>query len=327
MYNKRSVNIIIIFSIFTLLLIYQALNVKQMYSNQVNKLEIEKDQETEFSGLEYFALDNRKPAISLTANDLKIVNNNDLYFNNPVGFLFNNKAERLDYKAKNGSFIAEKKELKLNGEVILKTATDEFKSEKVYYNGFKKYLEASGDVNSIMLDSITRDEIRVSSQYLNSWLDEKRTLFLGDVKGLVKRKRVYEESFNFTANRMDLNQLESLVVLSENVNLDRNNYHLEAEKAEIFLENYNKKLKYYVLYDDIKLVEKLTLSNGQVQKRRAYSEKLEGYMAEAKVVLSGAPRVEQGDDLIKGYQITLRENVELVEVDDSQSSFDLKRKK
>ena len=44
-----------------------------------------------------------------------------------------------------------------------------------------------------------------------------------------------------------------------------------------------------------------------------------------KILLSGAPRVEQGDDIIKGYQITLRENVEMVEVDDSQSSFSLKR--
>lgn len=326
MYNKRSVNIVIIFSIFTLLIIYQSLNVKFQYDGKTGVLDVERDQESEFDGLKYFATDKRKPSISLNAKDLKIVNNKDLYFNNPDGFLFNNKGEKVDYQANHGSFIAEKKELKLDGNVILKNTLDEFKSEKVYYNGIKKYLEASGSVDSVMEDINTRDKISVKSHYLNSWLDEKRSLFLGDVKGSVKRRRVYEESFDFSSNRMELNQLNSLITLTDNVKLDRNNYHLEAGRAEIFLENFNKKLKYYVLYDDIKLVEQLRLSNGQVQKRRAYSEKLEGYMAEAKVVLSGAPRVEQGDDLIKGYQITLRENVELIEVDDSQSSFDLKRK-
>ena len=135
------------------------------------------------------------------------------------------------------------------------------------------------------------------------------------------------ESFDFKANRVELNMLKSLVSLSDNVLLHRNNYDLEAQKAEIFLENYNKKLKYYVLYDDIKLEEKLSMNDGSKQMRKAYSEKLEGYMAEEKVVLTGAPRVEQGEDLIKGYQIILRENVELVEVDDSQSSFDLNKDK
>ena len=82
-----------------------------------------------------------------------------------------------------------------------------------------------------------------------------------------------------------------------------------------------------MLYDDIKLVEKLKLDDGTTSTRKAYSEKLEGYMREAKIVLTGAPRVEQGSDLIQGYQITLRENVELVEVDDSQTSFTIKRNK
>ena len=82
-----------------------------------------------------------------------------------------------------------------------------------------------------------------------------------------------------------------------------------------------------MFYDDIKLVEQLNTSEGNSQTRRAYSEKLEGYMSQGKIVLTGAPRVEQGDDLIKGYQITLRENVELVEVEEAQSSFKLKKEK
>jgi lipopolysaccharide transport protein LptA len=325
MYNKRSVNIVIIFIVFTVLIVFQAFNVKRLYSGSGGHLDVEKDQETKFEGLRYFSVEKGSPAISLNASDLKIVNNNDLYFDDPTGYIFNSSAEKVNYKAVSGSFIAKSKELKLNGSVVLTTKTASHESQKVYYNGIKKYLEATGEVKSNMLDIQTRDKIKITSNYLSSWMDEKRSLYLGDVKGLVRRRRIYEESFNFTADRVELNQLKSLVLLSDNVTLDRNNYHLEAQKAEIFLENYNKKLKYYVLYDDIKLEEKLELSSGQSQLRRAYSEKLEGYMAEAKIVLSGAPRVEQGEDLIKGYQITLRENVELVEVDDSQSSFELNK--
>ncbi len=91
-----------------------------------------------------------------------------------------------------------------------------------------------------------------------------------------------------------------MINLSDNVYLERNNYNLRAQRADIYLENFNKKLKYYVLYDDIKLVEELTLPNGTKQTRKAYSEKLEGYMSQGKIVLTGAPSVEQGDDLIKG---------------------------
>jgi lipopolysaccharide export system protein LptA len=77
----------------------------------------------------------------------------------------------------------------------------------------------------------------------------------------------------------------------------------------------------------VKLEEKLKLKSGKNQTRRAFAEKLEGHQRTGKIILTGAPRVEQGNDIIKGYQITLRENVELVEVDDSQSSFSLKKDK
>lgn len=326
MTNKRSIIIVSIFILITLAVLAASINVKRK-SQARNELKgNSKVEESQFNGLSYFVLDDGKKDISLDATNLKILNNEDLFFTSPVGVIFEDK-DKVNYKAKKGSYIGSTKELKLAGEVDVETTMAGHKSKKLYYNGVKKYLEASGEVKSRYMDKKTKDNIYVDSNYVNSWVNDKRTLFLGDVKGRVKRRRVYEESFKFAANRVELNQLKSLVSLSENVSLDRANYLLKAEKAEIFLENFNKKLKYYVLYDDIKLEEKLNMPDGTVQIRRAFSEKLEGYMSEAKVVLSGAPRVEQGDDLIKGYQITLRENVELVEVDDSQSSFDLNKDK
>jgi lipopolysaccharide export system protein LptA len=64
-----------------------------------------------------------------------------------------------------------------------------------------------------------------------------------------------------------------------------------------------------------------------VQERKAFAERLEGFGREQKMVLSGAPRVEMGKDVIKGYRITIRENVDLVEVDDAMSDVQVKKKK
>jgi LPS export ABC transporter protein LptC/lipopolysaccharide transport protein LptA len=325
MVNKKSLNIIVIFGVLTAVVFFQSFNVSRKKQATQIPIDIERDQETEFINLKYFSVEDSKPALNINADVLKMINNKDLNFQNPQGFLFNENGEKLTYDANFGSYLGDKRELSLSGDVSVKNAKGSHESDRLFYDGKKKFFEATGKVKSVMNDLLTRDSIIVESRSMYSWMNEGKSVFNGDVVGKVKRRRIYEESFDFMADQLELNQLNSLVTLSNNVKLDRNNYHLEARKAEIFLENYNKKLKYYVLYDDIKLVERLELRNGKTQLRRAYSEKLEGYMSEAKVVLSGAPRVEQGNDLIKGYQITLRENVELVEVDDSQSSFELKR--
>ena len=68
----------------------------------------------------------------------------------------------------------------------------------------------------------------------------------------------------------------------------------------------------------MKVTEKLITPNGITQ-RKAFAERLEGFGREQKMVLSGAPRVETESDVIKGYRITIRENVDLVEVDDAMS--------
>jgi lipopolysaccharide transport protein LptA len=325
MINKRSVTILVSFISITVWVLISALNVqRKMQKERMGKID-SKPEEAYFNKLNYFMLSDGRKHLEMQADYLKILGGHDLFFTNPEGIIHDPK-QRIQYKALEGSFLHKNQELKLEGSVSISTADASHLSESLYYHGIKKYLEAKGEVRSKQTDPKTRDVLSINSNFVNSWLDEKRTLFVGSVKGAVKRPRVYEQSFDFEAERVEVNQLNSLVNLTGNVKMFRNNYYLQAQKAEIFLENFNKKLKYYVLYDDIKLEEKLTQNDGTIQMRRAYSEKLEGYMAEAKVVLSGAPRVEQGEDLIKGYQITLRENVEVVEVDDSQSSFDLKKK-
>ena len=107
--------------------------------------------------------------------------------------------------------------------------------------------------------------------------------------------------------------------------LIRDNYVITSGKADIFLENYNKSLKYFVLNDDVKVTETMQTPTGVVI-RKSFSERLEGFGREQKMILSGAPRVEQGNDALKGYRITIRENVDLIEVDDSMSDMHVKKR-
>jgi lipopolysaccharide export system protein LptA len=105
-----------------------------------------------------------------------------------------------------------------------------------------------------------------------------------------------------------------------NVSFKKENLEAFANRGEVFLENYNKKLKYYALYDDVKLQENL-VSNGKPMARKAFAEKLEGQMAEKKIILTGLPKVFQERDVIKGNRIIIRENVETVEVDDANTNI------
>lgn len=326
MINKKSLLITCGFCLISLSIIFLAEGISQKENEASNLLDVEIVEESSFDKMDYFSLSEGKDVISLKAKSLRVVGQRDLYFTAPEGVLYNDDGDEIAYTAREGKFKDANKELTLEGDVNLKSEEGSYNANKLYYNGTKDFLEARGDIQANVRDKTTNDTMRIKSNYMSSWLNEERSLFIGDVSGKLSRDRVYEGSFIFSSERLELNRKKSQVSLSNNVYLERNNYNLRGQRAEIFLENFNKKLKYYVLYDDIKLVEELVLPDGTKQKRRAFAEKLEGYMSQGKIVLTGAPRVEQGEDLIKGYQITLRENVELVEVEEAQSSFRLNKK-
>lgn len=324
MINLKSTLTTLAFVLGTALIVSSAVGLKSDDDSESAQLDVEIVEESLFEKMNYFSLEDGVKSISVTADTLRIVNQRDLYFTAPDGVLYNEDGDEIAYQAREGEFKNSKKELILEGEVTMRSKDGTYNADGLYYNGSKSFLEARGNVKAKVVSESTKDRMNISSNYMSSWIDEGRSLFIGDVQGQVLRKRAYEGSFKFNSERMELNRLKSLITLNKEVFLERNNYNIRSQKAEIFLENFNKKLKYYVLYDDIKLVEKLQLSNGVSQTRRAYSEKLEGFMSQGKIVLTGAPSVEQGGDLIKGYQITLRENVALVEVEEAQSSFKMK---
>ena len=135
---------------------------------------------------------------------------------------------------------------------------------------------------------------------------------------------VYEEGIDFSSQELMAMMKKSVVELKGDVFLKKQQLNARSLRAEIFLENYNQKLKYYALSDDVKVVEKVAIGDGKFITRKAFAEKLEGYAQEKKIILTGYPKVYQQEDIIKGNKITMIENNEVIEVDDSSSSFNIK---
>lgn len=324
MHNKKLLTILALFVLIIISTLSFSLMPQQRQSqSQTEQLEssIERIQ---FEKIDYYKTKARMPYMHLNASTLVIEGSERLDFSKPKGSLYSDD-KKVIYSADTGTFTSINEHLELEGHVDVIENKNSYKSKKLDYSGKSHTLEAVGDVRALLFDELTKDTMNLSSVTLVSFLDKDIVQLSGDVKGKLERHRKYEEGFMFSAGYMEFNGVISQMSLTKSVIINRNNYTVSAQSAQIFLENFNKKLKYYSLYDDVKLVEKIKTS-GTVSTRRAYAEKLEAFQNTGKIILTGAPRVEQGDDVIKGYQITLRENVELVEVDDSQSSFSIKRK-
>lgn len=325
MYNKKTLATLFLFSFISIMVVFVAINSERSADKSFKKGEIP-DEVSTFLNVHFYKTENNIQKVELQASELIITNQDLLRFSKPNGLIFN-KDRSISYEADKGELIQSSKLLTLNGSVILKDLTSIYKAGLIIYDGIKSIITASDNVNSQYKDLKTKDVVKLKSDNMLSQLDDNILYLDGNVNGRIIKNRKYEMGLSFSSENVVLNSPESRLSLSNKVKLFRNNYYLQAQKAEVFLENFNKKLKYYELYDDVKLEESFKLSSGKIQKRRAYAEKLEAHQSSGKLILTGAPRVEQGKDVIRGYQITLRENVELVEVDDSQSSFSLSKEK
>lgn len=324
MVNKKCLSVIIGFILLCISVLYIAISSKKQNLNQAmadGKHSVEKSL---FENVYFYKAFNFKPSFILESQKLVIVGDNLFYFKTPKG-MFYSKEKQYRYEANDGHLNQLNQFFRLTGDVRLSGEDSDYASDEFKYFGDKDLLKADGNVVTQYVDKKTLDIIKVKSKKLTSYVGKEEVFLEGSVKGSLKRKRIYEGGFKFSAEEVSLKSLKSLMELHRDVKIHRNNYYLQSGNAEIFLENYNKKLKYYTLYDDVKLEEKLKLKSGKTQMRRAFAEKLEGVRSTGQVILTGAPRVEQGTDVIKGYQITLREDTELIEVDDAQSRVRVKR--
>lgn len=284
--------------------------------------------ESYFTDVNYYVFDNGKSSLQLDAKELTVNSLTErVGFLSPIGVVFTDRGEPVYYSAKRGVLVQKSNILTLTEEVRLRLDNSTLDSDNLIYDLKNDKINGNGSVRTTSRSIDGQDVIKVESNRVIAWPRQQKSTYLGNVKGKIERPKVYEENVDFRSEKMSLDMVKSLVNLNGNVYFKKQQLRAHSRRGEIFLENYNKRLKYFVLYDDVKVVEKVMLEglNSSSFDRKAFSEKLEGMMSEGRIILTGYPKVFQQGDVIKGNRITLRENNEIVEVDDANTSFHLKQ--
>lgn len=312
---------------FNVAIVFTAWNTKSTLDTESGGSGSTAPEFTEIENLDYFHVKDELPLMSLSATKMRSQGEEQAEFDFPVG-IYNQQRRNttLKYQANSGVYRKVKDNLLLEGDVKASSEEADYEADRVKYSFKKDLIQASGHVKFKGRDLKTGDQLKINSDRMKARPKLKQSEFIGSVTGVLERKRRYEGNMNFTSRELFFDGIQSLAHLEGDVFMKRENYRITAGKADIYLENFNKSLKYFVLNDDVKMTETLNNPQTGVMERKAFAERLEGFGREEKMILSGAPRVEQGTDVIKGYRITVRENTDLIEVDDAMSDVNMKKK-
>jgi len=220
--------------------------------------------------------------------------------------------------ARRAKFLKEKNELVLTGSIVAKYKNFETKCEAAIYLLKKEFLVCNENVVSTAIDEKTKDTVIINSEKSNGDFKTKYSLYEGNIRGEIIRKLPLEPKTNFFSDSMEFEGLNSKIFLHDNVRVIHKDFDVKSREAMIELENYNKDVKYFTFENDVFLEQKI---KEPPYLRKAYAEKMVGIRSEGKAILTGAPRVVQGRDIVQGNMITLRQGASLIEVNDAVSSI------
>lgn len=277
--------------------------------------------------LDYFYAKDGIPQMSLTAAKLKSEGEVFAEFDEPRGvYNYQQKKQTIKYVADRAIYKKKKNHLKLISNAKITSDEGIYTADTIDYFINDDLVLGHGNVLFEGDDLKSRDHLVIRSESMKAYPEKKYGLFTTKVNGTFARFKKYEGKLFFWSELLEFKGMDSFVHLEDQVKVIRDNYTVTSGKADIYLENYNKSLKYFFLNDDVKVLEKLATPGGVVE-RRSFSEQLEGFGQEEKMILSGAPRVETGNEVVKGYRITIRQKAELIEVDDAVSDMLMKKNK
>ncbi len=280
---------------------------------------------TELRELEYFHLKDQRPSLSLVADLMQSLGDDLVRFDRPRGtYAGKDSSEVLRYEAREAEFVKEEDLLKLYDDVRLEQGPQRFEAQELSYRVKAGVVEGRRKVKLWHRLTSSGQQLTMAGETLRARPRERWALLGGGVSGQLRPRFDYQAPLNFAAQSLELLGGEGLLRLSEDVRLRRGDLDVSSRNGEVYLEQGNKKLKYFILNDDVKVREKLVDSRGQSMVREAFAERLEGF-GQDKLVLSGAPRVVQDKDTVKGYRITMREKMEYIEVEDALSDVQVRQ--
>ncbi len=280
---------------------------------------------SEMTQLSYYFVRDSSPTLSLNANSMRSLGNEIVSFESPRGtYAVDKKKPAISYTALHAEYIKAQDQLKLQNEVEINHRNSVYKGDEMNYRVSQDFLSGSGNIKIQHFMAKSGQKIFLSSQRLEAQPRSERMKLIGAVDAQVKPRFNYLDTLFLKAGTLELIGADSLIELRQDAEIKRGEMKISARNGDIFLEQENKKLKYFVMNDDVKMTEKMLDQAGRPLTREAFAERLEGF-GQDKIVLSGAPRVVQGNDVIKGYQITLREKMEFIEVEDALSDVQVKK--
>jgi lipopolysaccharide export system protein LptA len=290
-----------------------------------------KETPTIMKGIDYFNLKDNVPQMSLFASEMESIGEDYVLFTHPNGqFFYLDKKDLttkvINYQATQAEYLKNKNMLKLMRQVSIKSQDSTYTGDLLTYYFLKEKIIAKGTVELISFDPKKFQTIQIQSDRMIAYPMKKWSKFYPLATGEVKDSFNKSPPMKFRAGEIVFDGLKETILMDNKAYIERGKMNLSARKGDIFLENKNKKLKYLVFNDDVKLHETIIMSNGKEVIRKGFSERLEGFGREDMFVLSGAPRVEQGEDVVKGYKITLREKMEFIEIDDAMSDLSTQKK-
>lgn len=311
--------------IFFVVLAYFNQNEKDLiFDNKSQQQRNQALQESFFKNIDYYVLKEFDPYLHLNSSEVSMnsVTTRTLFFD-PRGKVFSEDGEEVHYSGMKGTFNQKEGELHLDRDVFVSVKDTELRSEFMVFNTVKGRVDAKGNVKTKSISKQNGDQIYIDADRAISWTKKNLTEYYNNVVGKIVRKRAYEDQVDFKSNKLYLKMDEQLIQLDQDVWLKKQPFIATSRRGDVYLGNYNKRLKYFALYDDVKLEEKVNLG-GASYMRKAFAETLEGIVSEDKLILTGLPKVYQQNDVIRGNKIILRENNEVVEVDDANTKFNIK---
>lgn len=324
--DKRSIIIIFVYLVINAFIIQLSFTQKHVpFGTKKDKTSVAPDF-TEIENLDYFHLKDGVPQLSLAAIKMRSQGEEFAEFDEPKGvYNYQQKDKTIRYQALEGNYKKQKEILTLDGKVKMTTDDAEYIADHFKYYFKKDLIVGKENVKVTGDDLKSKDHFVIEALSMRAYPQKQHSSFKGNVQGSLIRKKNYEGGMTFSSNEMEMDGVKSLAQLRGDVVMKRAGYLITSGKGDIFLENFNKSLKYFVFNDDVKVTQTIKTPTGNTQ-RRAFSERLEGFAREEKMILSGAPRVEMGTDVVKGYRITIREDIDLIEVDDAMSDMQMKKK-
>ena len=234
------------------------------------------------------------------------------------------KDKKIQFFGKNGVVHKNQHFLKLNDEIELTNEQSKTVSDYLFLDYQKNEMNLSGNVKSYF--SLKDQNITINSNSMSMDKVTGKTTYKEMVKGnILSAKKVGVDNIKFKSNLLIYDDLNQVINLEGNAYIHRGKSEIFALNGIIWLENFGEGVKYFAMNDDVRLNDSFVNEAGKKMTRMSFSEKLEGFSLEKKIILSGYPQVKQDRDIIKGNKMIIREDEEVIEIINTNSQFNLEK--